>query len=191
MLDEPGVLDWNRRDDYMPYWAYLWPGAFLLAEVVAGERWVEGTRALEIGCGLGLAGLAGVRAGLDLTFSDYDEAPLAFVRRSAGANGFDLAHVATRRLDWRDPPDERFGVILGADVLYERRLVPLVAGLLAATLAPGGVALIADPYRASAEGFAAEVEARGLICEAVAVAADSEELGPVRGTLHRVRRPGP
>ena len=35
LLDDPLVLDWNRRDDYMPYWAYLWPGAYLLAEAVA------------------------------------------------------------------------------------------------------------------------------------------------------------
>ena len=45
-------------------------------------------------------------------------------------------------------------MILGADVLYERRLVPLVAGLLARMLAPDGIALIADPYRVAAEGFA-------------------------------------
>ena len=32
LLDDPAVLEWNRRDDYMPYWAYLWPGAYLLAE---------------------------------------------------------------------------------------------------------------------------------------------------------------
>src|SRR5262245_36611037 len=39
MLDDPVVRDWNERDDYMPYWAYLWPGACLLAEVVAREPW--------------------------------------------------------------------------------------------------------------------------------------------------------
>src|ERR1700751_56004 len=41
MLDDPAVHDWNRRDDYMPYWAYLWPGAYLLAEAVASEPWPE------------------------------------------------------------------------------------------------------------------------------------------------------
>jgi predicted nicotinamide N-methyase len=188
MLDDPAVLAWNRRDDYMPYWAYLWPGAYLLAEAVAAEPWPPGAHALEIGCGLGLAGLAALRAGVRVTFSDYDDAPLAFVRRSAAANGFDPASYLTRRLDWRDPSGERFGVILGADVLYERRLVPLVADLLGARLAPGGLALIADPYRASAEGFAPAVAALGLGCEAVPVAAECAELGPVRGTLHRVRR---
>jgi predicted nicotinamide N-methyase len=190
MLDDPAVIDWNQRDDYMPYWAYLWPGAFLLAEAVAVEAWEPGTPALEIGCGLGLAGLVGLDRGLLVTFTDYDEAPLAFVRRSVGANGWDRSRYETKRLDWRDlsAPADRFEVILGADVLYERRLVPLVVGVLATLLAPGGLALIADPYRASAEGFAAQVEAAGLQCEAVPITAETEELGPIRGTLHRVRR---
>lgn len=189
LLDDPAVVAWNRRDDYMPYWAYLWPGAVLLAEAVAAGSWAPGTPALEIGCGLGLAGLVGLTRGLHVTFTDYDPAPLDFVARSAAANGLDPSRYATRRLDWRDPPGDHFPVILGADVLYERRLVPLVADLLAAMLAPGGLALISDPCRAAAEGFPARVESVGLHCEAVPVAADSPELGPVRGTLHRVTRP--
>jgi predicted nicotinamide N-methyase len=189
MLDAPDVLAWNRRDDYMPYWAYLWPGAFLLAEAVAREPWADGTPALEIGCGLGLAGLAGLARGLRVTFTDYDPAPLDFVAQSAGANGFDPSRFHTRCLDWRDPPDEPFPVILGADVLYERRLVPLVTGLLAQMLAPGGLALIAGPLRTATQGFPDALAAAGLECEAVAVAVEDTELGPVRGTLHRVRRP--
>jgi 2-polyprenyl-3-methyl-5-hydroxy-6-metoxy-1,4-benzoquinol methylase len=189
LLDDPDVVAWNRRDDYMPYWAYLWPAAFLLAEAVEVEQWQTGAVALEIGCGLGLAGLAGVRAGLHVTFSDYDDAPLDFVRRSAAANGFDLAQVSTLRLDWREPPSTRFSVILGADVLYERRLVPLVADVLAALLAPEGFALIADPDRLAAAGFASVLEARGLNVQASPVSADGGELGPVRGTLYRVSRP--
>lgn len=188
LLDEPNVLAWNRRDDYMPYWAYLWPGAFLLSEAVARRQWIPGTRALEIGCGLGLAGLTALSRGLRMTFSDYDEAPLEFVKESALANGFDASSYSTVRLDWREPLGERFEVILGADVLYERRLVPLVAGLLAKMLAPGGVALIADPYRAAAEGFGACARELGLTCEAEAVSAGTVELGTVRGTLHTVGR---
>ncbi len=49
LLDDPSVHVWNREDDYMPYWAYLWPGAFLLAEAVARESWDAGLSALEIG----------------------------------------------------------------------------------------------------------------------------------------------
>src|SRR5262245_32661998 len=190
LLDADDVLDWNRRDDYMPYWAYLWPGAFLLAEAVAREAWAPGTPALEIGCGLGLAGLTALRNGLRVTFTDYDDTPLDFVARSAAANGFDPACYETRRLDWRDPPGATYPVILGADVLYERRLVPLVAGVMARMLAPGGLGLVAGPYRVATEEFPDAMTALGMRCEAVAVEAESAELGPVRGTLHRVTRPG-
>ena len=74
LLDDGEVHDLNRRDDYMPYWAYLWPGAFLLAELVARGRWA-GEPALEIGCGLGLAGLVGTGA--------RAEGPLHRLRRRA------------------------------------------------------------------------------------------------------------
>jgi predicted nicotinamide N-methyase len=188
LLDGPDVQAMNRHDDYMPYWAYLWPGAYFLAEAVAREPEGPGVEALEIGCGLGLAGLVALGRGWHVTFSDYDEAALEFVRRSVEANGFDPARYATRSLDWRDPPDEQFPVILGADVLYECRLVPMVANLLARMLAADGYALIAGPYRIATQGFAHALDPLGLKYEAEPIAALSEEQGHVQGTLYRVWR---
>jgi predicted nicotinamide N-methyase len=193
LLDDPDVADWNRRDDYMPYWAYLWPAAYLLAEAVAREEWPGGPggepiEALEIGCGLGLAGLVALARGLRVQFSDYDRAPLDFVARSAAENGFEADRFVTRLLDWRDLPDERFPLILGADVIYEARLVPLVANVLAAMLAPGGVGWIATPYRLSAEGFPAAVASLGLTCRAEPATATTEDGRPVSGTIYRVTR---
>lgn len=192
LLNDPAVLDLNRRDDYMPYWAYLWPGAFLLAEAVGRAGWEPGLTALEIGCGLGLAGLSALSAGVErVVFTDYDEAPLGFVARSAAENGFGPGRWATRRLDWRDlPPDERYPVILGADVLYERRLVPLVAGVIARMLEPGGEAWVAGPYRVATEELPAALARLGLVAEAEPVEADDERGDRVRGTLHRIRRGG-
>jgi predicted nicotinamide N-methyase len=189
LLDESAVHDWNRRDDYMPYWAYLWPAAYLLAEAVAREDWPETVEALEIGCGLGLAGLAGVARGLRVHFSDYDPAPLEFVTRSAKESGLDASRFTTRLLDWRNPPDETFPVILGADVIYEARLVPLVAGMLGKMLAPGGLGLIASPYRVPAERFPAAVEAMGLACRAEPATARAENGQVIQGTIYRIRRP--
>jgi predicted nicotinamide N-methyase len=193
MLDAAEVREWNRRDDYMPYWAYLWPAAYLLAEAVACEEWPENgggapIEALEIGCGLGLAGLVALARGLRVQFSDYDRAPLDFVARSAAENGFEADRFVTRLLDWRDLPDERFPLILGADVIYEARLVPLVANVLAAMLAPGGVGWIATPYRLSAEGFPAAVASLGLTCRAEPATATTEDGCPVTGTIYRVTR---
>ncbi len=194
LLDDPLVIDWNRHDDYMPYWAYLWPAAYLLAAAVDREPWParhEGSRpaeALEIGCGLGLAGLVAVARGLRVQFTDYDLAPLNFVVRSAAENGFDSAQFSIRQLDWRNLPDEQHSIILGADVIYEARLVPLVAGLLGRMLAPGGVGLLASPYRVAAKGFPAVVAELGLVCQAEAATARSEDGRLIEGTIYRVTR---
>ena len=63
-----------------------------------------------------------------------------------------------------------------------------MADVLAKMLSPGGQAWIADPYRAAAEEFPRAVAARGLECSLESVRAESLELGPIGGTLHRVTR---
>ena len=191
LLEDPEVAAWNRADDYMPYWAYLWPGAFLLADAVAAGRWPAGTPTLELGCGLGLAGLVAVAEGLRVEFTDHDRTPLDFVLRSAAANGFDPALYSASLLDWRHPTDRRYRLILGADITYERRLIPLVASVVGAQLAPDGVALVTDPGRSAAEGFAAAIGEAGLTLATTRVAADGDELGPVKGTIYRISWPSP
>jgi predicted nicotinamide N-methyase len=196
LLDDPAVLDWNRRDDYMPYWAYLWPAAYLLAEVVMREPWPVRAAsagpfdALEIGCGLGLAGLAALARDHTVLFTDYDQAPLGFAARSAAENAFDPTCFAVRRLDWRDLPGEQFPLILGADVIYEAPLVPLVANLLAKLLAPGGLGLIATPYRVAAEAFPGAVTESGLSCRAQFTQTTLDDGRLIEGTIYRVTRAG-
>jgi predicted nicotinamide N-methyase len=190
LLDDPEVVAWNEAEDYMPYWAYLWPGAFLLGDALAAGSIEPGTRALEIGCGLGLSGLVAVSLGLHVHFTDHDLTPLRFVEASARANAFDPETYSTHLLDWRSLPEDRYPLILGADVTYEKRLIPLVAQVLATMLEPDGLALITDPNRSVAEGFGEAVKALGLATEAVPAESQSDELGPIRGTIHRVWRPG-
>ncbi|MDG3007157.1 class I SAM-dependent methyltransferase [Paludisphaera mucosa] len=193
LLDDPAVHAWNRTDDYMPYWAYLWPGAGMLAEAVV-SRWAADDprdEVLELGCGLGLGGLAAMALGFRVSFSDYDPAAFGFIRRSVAENGFPAERATTLLLDWREPPDARYPRIIAADVLYEKKLVPLVAGVLARMLAPGGEALLTTPYRASAEAFPQAAAAVGLVSESEP-AWTLDEAGERRpGTIYRVlRRPG-
>jgi predicted nicotinamide N-methyase len=196
LLDHPQVIDWNRRDDYMPYWAYLWPGALLLGEVVAAEPGLAPDRAevsaaprvLEIGCGLGLAGLVALSRGCHVVFTDYDEAPFPFIRRSIAENGLDARWAEMARLDWRMLPDDQYPLILGSDVLYEKRLVPLVAKLLARMLAPDGVGLLSSPLRVAAEGFPQALAERSLTCRLESLSGRDEHGEATRGTLYRVTR---
>jgi hypothetical protein len=57
-------------------------------------------------------------------------------------------------------------------------------------LAPGGLGLIATPFRVSAHGFPAAAESHGLTCRAEPVTAQSEAGLPIQGTVYRVSRPG-
>src|ERR1700693_4992372 len=58
LLDHPYVHTAFAQDEYMPYWADLWPAARMLAKVILREKWTPGIEALELGCGLGLPGIA-------------------------------------------------------------------------------------------------------------------------------------
>jgi predicted nicotinamide N-methyase len=159
-LDDPAVLELNRRDDYMPYWAFVWPAALHLSKRVARNAWPAGTRALEIGCGIGLVGLVALDRALDVTFTDYDRAAVELALFNARRHGHREARGQT--LDWRAPAGDRFPLILGSDLLYELRNHEPILGLLVRMLAPGGEAWLGDAGRQHAQPFAALARERGF-----------------------------
>jgi len=159
LLDEG---EFERKDEYLPYWVELWPSGLALARALHG-RSLRGARVLELGCGLGLVSIAATLAGADVTATDYYDDALLFaqlnVMESTGRT------PATRMVDWTQmPPDlGRFDVVLASDVLYEHRYAPLVANAIASTLVRGGEAIVADPGRIALEGFLDECRQRGLV----------------------------
>ena len=151
-LEDPEVLDANSRDDYMPYWSYLWPAAVSMAEGLRHAGWSKGTEVLELGCGVGLVGLAALRQGWRVTLSDHDPIAVECAMFNARRNG--LADRATPLvLDWRAPLIRKWPVILGCEVTYEARNHPVLLDLLDKMLAPDGVCWFADPGRSQAPRF--------------------------------------
>ena len=149
-----------ERDERLPYWADIWPSSMALASVVS-ELDGEGKRALELGCGVGLVTIGALRSGFDVLATDYYEDALLFARRNGlSATG---REPRTRHVDWRAFPDDlgRFDLVLASDVLYEREYATLIADAIVASLAPGGVALIADPGRVALLSFVTACEQRG------------------------------
>ncbi len=138
LLDEAAFA----RDEFLPYWAELWPAATALAAALPG---VAGLRVVELGCGLGLPSLVAAARGADVTASDWAEDAVELLRENASRNGLVLRAEVR---DWREPWPERFDVVLAADVLYERRNVePLLERLR--ELAPVAyVGLAGRPYEA-------------------------------------------
>ena len=150
-----------EADERIPYWADVWESAIVLAEEIA-KLDGHGRTMLELGCGLGLPSLVAARSGFAVTATDYEEPALEGVRYNAAQNG--LEGIDARVLDWRNIPSDidRFDLVVAADVLYEPHHSAALAAVIARTLAPAGLALVADPCRTRAAGFADACRAAGL-----------------------------
>jgi len=153
--DAEALLDDHafEHEEYLPYWAELWPSGVALARRVA-PRALRGARVLELGCGLGLPSLAAALAGGRVLATDWSPQAIELLERNAERNG---AHVETAVVDWTRPGPvvERapWDLVLAADVLYERRNVVPLLELLPRLVAPSGEVWLADPGRAPLEDF--------------------------------------
>lgn len=191
LLEHPAMLAEFANDEYLPYWCDLWPASRMLGKAILHETWKPATPALEIGCGLGMAGVAALQAGLHITFSDYDATALRFAAVNALRN--DCHRFDLLPFNWVDPPKRSFPIIFGADLLYEMRSVPPVVGLLESMLAGNGIAWITDQDRSPSTLWRKTLTDRGFVYETQALHAGQPE-GPgqvarrVKGTLYRIRR---
>ena len=152
--DPERLIDEDRfdQDEFMPYWAELWPSGIALARHVVGLA-LAGRRVLELGCGLALPSFAAALAGADVLATDWAPEALELVPQNAAANG---VRVETALLDWgAAQPLElpSFDLVLAADVLYEERNAQPVLALLGRAVGAGRSALVADPGRRHAPAF--------------------------------------
>jgi predicted nicotinamide N-methyase len=133
----------DEADEFLPYWADLWPASSALAGALPGD--LAGQRVVELGCGLGVPSLVAARRGAEVTATDWAPEAIELLRRNAERNGLAL-HAEV--WDWRKARGDRFDLALAADVLYEERNVaPLLARL--GELAPVAlVGLAGRPYEA-------------------------------------------
>jgi predicted nicotinamide N-methyase len=185
LLDEMDDETFRASDERMPYFAALWAaGEALAGRLLAGPP-LGGRRVLDLGCGLGVVGIAAAFRGGRVTFIDWEPRALEFVSRSLAAQG--LTAEALVPADWRSPPPlAPFDLVLAADVLYEERNLPGILSFSARHLAPGGEAWIADPGRRHAEGLAEKAREAGL----AVLGSESLGTGPKGGEIRLTRLAG-
>jgi predicted nicotinamide N-methyase len=179
ILDELLAED-DPDEERLPFWAELWPSGTALAEAVAG-RDLAGRRVLELGCGLGLVGVAAALAGARVLSVDRSPEAITFAAANAARNGVTLRTAVCSF----DQPEELIAeapweLVLAADVLYEQRNVPVLLWLLPRLVAAGGEVWLADPGRNMLETFLAGVDALGWQRDQVAT-------GPGLVAIHRLR----
>jgi predicted nicotinamide N-methyase len=187
LLSHPAVHRASKSDDYMPYWADLWPAARMLAKYIRRRDWPEGQLALEVGCGLGLVGIVGLSVGLDVIFSDYDASALHFAAENARLNGFH--DFRTMQIDWRCPPEDlRVPIIFAADLIYEVRNIAPLVNFIKTVLLPDGVCYLTDQDRLPAPVLRQTLENEGLPYTTELVRAGEPGGRRLKGTLYRVRK---
>jgi predicted nicotinamide N-methyase len=100
---------------------------------------------------MGLAGTAAAALGASVMFADLEAPALMF----ATLNSLPWRdRVRTRRLNWRnDDLGERFDLIIGADIIYEKAQWQQLVPFWRKHLAAGGVVLLGEPGRQSGELF--------------------------------------
>jgi predicted nicotinamide N-methyase len=160
--DSMALLDQEafEEDEYLPFWAELWPSGAALARRVAA-RDLAGVRVLELGCGLGLPSITAALGGARVTASDWSQDSLAFTRANAERSG---AVLDTLLCSWAAPAPLLDGapwdLVIAADVLYEQRNVDLLLDLLPRLVDDRGEVWLADPGRRHAQDFWERLGAR-------------------------------
>ncbi len=179
--DSEALLDEHafEHEEYLPYWAELWPSALALARAIGG-RSLRGARTLELGCGLGLPSIVAALAGGRVLATDWSQEAVAMTATNAERNGVALETLVC---SWTAPEPllERapWDLVLASDVLYEARNADALLALLPRL---GRDVWLADPGRKPAERF---LEAAG---ETWAI--DERRVPELaNGAVYRLRQP--
>ncbi len=153
------------RDERLPYWTEIWPAAVVVAEAAleAGSA-LAGKQVLDLGCGLGVAGMAAGCAGARVCLCDYDPRAVQFAALNWAANVDPEPRAVV--MDWREPVFEPvFDLILAADIVYEKRFFEPVIRAFDRLLKPGGAVWLGEPNRMLSSGFFLALEPCGYAFE--------------------------
>ncbi|WP_236520142.1 class I SAM-dependent methyltransferase [Sandaracinus amylolyticus] len=163
----------GRERDRLPYGVMLWPASIALAhDVLTRANELPGKRVLELGAGTGVPGIVAASLGARVLQTDRDDVALHVCAMNAERNR--VKGIEVRSADWETfTSDAPFDVILGSDVLYATTMHERLRAICEAHLAPGGVVLFSDPFRAQSlpvlEAMAADGWRVGLAKWSIAV----------------------
>jgi len=138
-----------------PLWSKVWEASILLADYLAGITVEPEKRFLEIGSGLGLAGIVASSFGHQVTMTEYNTDALNFARANVQINLPSVdSNLEIAELDWIKPQLEGlFDYIVGSEIIYNERDFQPISGLFKSYLKPGGEIILAERVRKTSIEF--------------------------------------
>ena len=166
-----------------PYFGVIWDSSQVLARLMLAHD-IEGKRILEVGCGIGLASLVLNHREADITATDHHPEAEKFFKINVELN--EGPAVPFVRTDWADAPNERlqkFDLVIGSDLLYERDQAELLANFIDQHTQLDCEVLLVDPGRGNHARFSKKMVNLGY-SHSQRKAEDSEYLEkPFRGRI--------
>lgn len=131
----------------VPYWSLVWPAARVLGEYIgAHPQLVHGRSVLDCGCGCGVVAIAAAHNGATRVMGcDLDPTAVAIARDNAAANRVAVDFQCRDVVACCD--EERFDLILVADLFYQKEFSASLFAALVAAQGRGSRVIIADSGR--------------------------------------------
>lgn len=153
----------SESTERISLWWGLTSSAIALSQHLATRCSLRGERIVELGCGLGLAGITGGLLGAGVTFTDYVGSALTQAETNCRLNGVDPAMVDFVTLDWEQPKNiGRFSLVLGSEILYDYFTHSGLINVLGRVLDQGGTILLADRKRLVVSRFLGRLTRKGF-----------------------------
>jgi predicted nicotinamide N-methyase len=144
----------NHEDalDNFPLWAKIWEASIVLMQHMVDLPVIANRRILELGSGLGMAGIAAAAIGHDITLTEYNEDALNFLRANAEVNN--CGHLGIQHLDWFKPViEETYDLIIGSEIVYQDSAVEALGEIFSKLLSPGGQVILTERVRSTGAVF--------------------------------------
>ncbi len=135
-----------------PLWAKIWEATAILAYRMSKIKPDPEIRFLEIGAGMGVAGIYASKIGHKVTITEYNKDALEFAKANAALNNIENPDI--RELDWTSPTIEgKFDYIIGSEVVFKEEDIMSIFLLFQKYLKPGGQIILAEGMRKSSLKF--------------------------------------
>jgi len=140
-----------------PLWSKIWEATGVLSLHLSTIKPDPDKRWLEIGAGMGIAGLVAAKMGHKMTITEYNKDAINFAKANALLNNID--NVDIRELDWNQPLIEgKFDYIIGSEVVFKEEDIMGIYLLFQHYLKPFGTIILAEGMRRTTMTFVREME---------------------------------